>query len=280
MLFAVVVAVALVLSPGLLLAQGTAVSAPLTLTPEQIEEFLHTAKILRTRDNAKGVTGSQVATLSDGKLTHDAQVQDVNVEMPLFQSRTRTEVNFKDQFRYNIAAYRISRLLGLTNVPVSVQRRVGRSQAALTWWIDDVLMDELERLRREKEKTIPAAWDPSRTAGYIHLMRVFDELIANTDRNVGNQMWASDGKMWLIDHTRAFRLNHTLTRPQILERCDRGLLKGLRGLTIDSVTKAVDQTLTKDEIAAVMARRDLIVEHIEDRIKAINEPAVLYTLMP
>jgi hypothetical protein len=200
--------------------------------------------------------------------------------MPLFQSRTRTEVNFKDQFRYNIAAYRLSRLIGLANVPVSVQRRIDRSQAAVTWWVDDVLMDELERLKREKEKTIPAAWRPEKTAGYIHIMRVFDELIANTDRNVGNQIWTSDGKLWLIDHTRAFRLQRQLTKPQLLLRCDRDLLRGLRGLTIDSVTKVVDQTLTRDEIGAVLARRDLIVKHFEDRIKAINEPAVLYTLIP
>jgi hypothetical protein len=57
-------------------------------------------------------------------------------------------------------------------------------------------------------------------------------------------------------------------------------LKGLRGLTLDSVTTAVDQTLTRDEISAVMARRDLIVKHFEERIKAVNEPAILYTLMP
>src|SRR5262245_7820390 len=171
------VAVALVLSPGPLLAQNATVVAKPALTPEQIEKFLLTAEILRTRDIGKGVTDSRVATLSDGTLTHDAHVQSVSVEMPVFQSRTRTEMNFKDQFRYNIAAYRISRLLGLANVPVSVQRRVERSQAAVTWWIDDVLMDELERLKREKGKTIPADWRLEKTAGYIHVMRVFDELI-------------------------------------------------------------------------------------------------------
>jgi hypothetical protein len=277
---AVALAVALVLSPGPLLAQGAATTPQPALTPDQIETFLLTAKIIRTREAGKGVTNSRVATLSDGKLTHDAHVQDVSVELPLFQSRTRTEVNFKDQFRYNIAAYRISRLLGLTNVPVSVQRRVGRSQAAVTWWIDDVLMDELERLKREKAKTIPAGWQPSRTAGYIYIMRVFDELIANTDRNVGNQIWTSDGKLWLIDHTRAFRLQLKLAKPQILVRCDRQLLKGLRSLTVASVTTAVDESLTKDEISALIARRDLIVKHFEDRIKAVNEPAILYTLMP
>ena len=36
-------------------------------------------------------------------------------------------------------------------------------------------------------------------------VRVFDELIANRDRNIGNMLWTSTWKMWMIDHTRAFR---------------------------------------------------------------------------
>ena len=38
----------------------------------------------------------------------------------------------------------------------------------------------------------------------LQVVRVFDELIQNRDRNQGNILWTSDWKMWLIDHTRAF----------------------------------------------------------------------------
>ena len=41
-------------------------------------------------------------------------------------------------------------------------------------------------------------------------MRVFDELIANTDRNLGNMLIDRQWKLWLIDHSRAFRLHETL----------------------------------------------------------------------
>ena len=61
-------------------------------------------------------------------------------------------------------------------------------------------------------------------------MRVFDELIANTDRNVGNLLWTTDGKMWMIDHTRAFRLQPTLKAPQLLQRCDRRPAEGDAGI--------------------------------------------------
>ena len=44
----------------------------------------------------------------------------------------------------------------------------------------------------------------------LHILRVFDELIANTDRNQGNMLIDSRWKLWLIDHSRAFRTSSDL----------------------------------------------------------------------
>jgi hypothetical protein len=285
-LFAIITAAAMgcvtvpLLGPlmGPLLAQDSATAASSALTLEQMEEFLLNARVIKSREVGKGVTGSRVATLSDGRFTHDAHIQSVNIEKHVFQpSRGPAELNFKDHYRYNIAAYRLARMLGLANVPVSVERRVDRGHAAVTWWIDDVLMDELERLDREKKNTIPSSWQRARTSGYIHIRRVFDELIGNTDRNVGNQLWTRDGTLWLIDHTRAFRLHKELRQPRVLQRCDRDMFKALRGLTIESVTTAVARTLTNAEIKALIARRDLIVKQFDDSIKVRGEAAILFS---
>ena len=261
-------------------AQDAAVLTQPVLSDAQQEQFLLNAKILKTRDINKGVTGAKRATLSDGQLTHDAQIQTVDISKFVFTpDKGQTELNFRDTYRFNVAAYRLARLLGLDNVPVSVERRVDRGQASMTWWVDDVLMEERERLKRIKLKTVPAEWNPNRTAGYIHVMRVFDELISNSDRNVGNQLWSSDGKLWMIDHTRTFRFNTTLKTPRLLERCDRTLLAGMRGLTEESVVSVVGKTLTKDEIKTMLTRRDLIVKLFEEKIAARGRDAtVLYDL--
>ncbi len=260
-------------------AQDAAVLTQPALSDAQQEQFLLKAKILKTRDINKGITGAKRATLSDGQLSHDAQIQTVNVSKVVFvPARGQTELNFRDTYRFNVAAYRLSRLLGLDNVPVSIERRVAAGDAAMTWWIDDVMMDELERLKRIKLKTVPAEWRPSRTAGYIHAMRVFDELISNSDRNVGNQLWSSDGKLWMIDHTRTFRFNVTLKTPRLLERCDRRLFAGLRSLTEESVNAAVGKTLTEEEIRTMFIRRDLLVKLFEEKIAARGEATVLYDL--
>jgi hypothetical protein len=262
----------------LLLSGGHAVNAdldaaapaPVNLTPEQMEKFLLEGKVVRTRSAGNGVTNSTRVTLSDGQITHDAHVQTIDEARTTFEAGKASEINFKDSYRYNIAGYRLGRLLGL-NVPMSVERTVNGKTAAVTWWIDDVAMDEESRVKNKR-----SAPDQPRFRRQIQTMRIFDELIQNKDRNQGNIVWTKDWNMWMIDHTRAFRLRSDLLNPQQLERCDRALYTKLRGLTRESLTEAVGKSLTKDEIAALLTRRDKIVKLYEKRIADMGENAVLY----
>jgi len=261
-------------APALPAAQQTAPPTAVTLSPEAMERFLLQAEILRMRSAGGGITDTQRATLSDGVLTHDAQVQTVDQMMQVFKPPTGPpEFNFVDSYRYNIAGYRLALLLGLDNVPMSVERRVNGKRAAVTWWIDDVMMEERTRIK----KPVPSP-DSTRTAMQIHVMRVFDELIQNRDRNLGNQLWTTDWKMWMIDHTRAFRLGSDLRNPKLLERVERSLLENMRKLTYETVSEAAGSSLTRFEVQALIARRDAIVKHFEARIAERGENAVLYTL--
>ena len=105
--------------------QESGLAAKPRLTPEEMEAFLLKAAISNRRDAGSGVTGSSRVTLTDGRLTHDAHVQAVDIARPIFQAGKASEVNFKDTYRYNIAGYRLARLIGLDNVPMSVERNVG-----------------------------------------------------------------------------------------------------------------------------------------------------------
>ena len=251
--------------------QGAAAPERLALTSDQMEAFLLKARITRLRGTS--VTIARRATLVDGTFTHDAHIQFVEIERPASGAPGAVEPNFKDLWRYNIAAYRLARLLGMDNVPMSVERQVEGKRAAVTWWIDDVKMDEKERVRQKA--TGP---NPGRTFLQIQVMRVFDELIQNQDRNQGNVLWTSDWKMWLIDHTRAFRWGKGLMKPDQLTRCERGLLGRMRGLTAESIARVMGDAMTKPELTGLLARRDLIVKHFDDRIAKYGEAAVLFTL--
>jgi hypothetical protein len=264
-----VVVASLSLAASSLAGQGKA-TVP-SLTPAEMETFLLKARITDKRDAGAGVTGSLRVTLSDGKITHDAHVQSVDISKPVFEAGQHTELNFKDTYRFNIAAYRLARLLEINTVPMSVERSVNGKSAAVTWWVDDVQMDEKGRLAKQTMGP-----NPLRTSNQIQLMHIWDELIQNRDRNMGNILWTNDWTMWLIDHTRAFRLSKDLLKPQDLTRCDRGLLTRLKALTNESIDKAVGDSLLKGEREAVLERRDRIVKIIEDRVARLGEAVVLF----
>ena len=256
-------------------AAQTAITTPAapSLSPAEMEKFLLDGKVVKNKRVLKGVTDARQVSLSNGVVTHDAQIQTVDIAKPFFDVGPKhTEVNFRDCYCYNIAAYHLAVLLGLDNVPMSVKRVVEGKPAAVTWWLEDV-MDEGDRRKAKLEHS-----NPLRAAEYYSLMWVFDELIQNRDRNAGNIMWGRDSKMWMIDHTRAFRLGKDLLNPDNLSRIERSLFEKLRTLDREAFVAAVKNILTKDEIEALFIRRDKIVQRFDERIASLGEARVLYTI--
>lgn len=249
-------------------------AAPVAVAPSasEMERLLLDGKITKKKEKSKGVTEAYRVSLSNGVLTHDAQVQNVDIAKPFFEVGPKhSEVNFRDSYRYNIAAYRLAVMLGLDNVPMSVERVVDGKPAAVTWWLDNV-MDDGDRRKKKVSNS-----NPLRAADYYSVMYVFDELIQNRDRNQGNIMWSPDSRMWMIDHTRAFRTGRDLLKPENLTRIERSLFEKLRALDRQAFTDAVGKTLTKDEIEALFIRRDRLVQFFEQKIASVGE-AVLYTI--
>lgn len=240
------------------------------LTLEQKEEFLRNAKIIRTRSAKKGVTNTVRVTLSDGTLTHDASVQRIDEEKARFEGARGTEMNFRDSYKFNIAAYRLARLLGIAHmVPPSVERRYEGGTAAWTWWIDDVQIDEGERIRQKKESPDKDGW-----ARQYHIMRIFDQLIANTDRNMQNILYDKGWHLWMIDHTRAFRVHTQVMEKQFLTRCDAQLLAYMKMMPEDKLRTEVGPWLRDREITGLLKRRDSIVKYFEK-----GDPKKLYQFL-
>jgi hypothetical protein len=84
--------------------------------------------------------------------------------------------------------------------------------------------------------------------------------------------------MWMIDHTRAFRLGRDLQNPGTLTRVDRALFEKLRALDKQAFTNSIGKTLTKDEIESLFIRRDKIVQLFDQKITVLGEDKVLYTI--
>jgi hypothetical protein len=247
------------------------------LSDAEKEAFLASAIVVRTRGAGNGITGSLRATLRKDGLEHDAHIQSIDQSMPMKAlGAGTTEMDFRDSYRSNVAAYRLDRLLGLGMIPVTVDRHFERKSASFTWWIDDVLMSELERHDKKMEAPDPGAWNQQ-----IYVVRIFDQLIYNYDRNLGNLLVDKSWDIWMIDHTRAFKVFKPLKNQENLgTRCPRAFLAALRALDRPSVQGVMNREITDGQIAALLARRDAIVKYFDDRIAELGEKVVLYDLPP
>jgi hypothetical protein len=250
--------------------------AAVALTDAQKEAFLLEGQIVRRRSAPGGITSSVRATLRQGAFEHDAHIQTIDEFKNQLVTSSGTELDFRDSWRNNVAAYRLDRLLGLRMVPVTVARRDDVHEAAFTWWIDDVQMTERDRFQKKITSPDIDAWNHQ-----IFVVRMFDQLIYNFDRNLGNLLIDKDWRVWMIDHTRAFKVFDRLKEEKNLGRvCERHFLDKLRGLDRASLKTAMKDLLVDGQIDGLLKRRDRIVQFYDSKIAALGEQTVLYDLPP
>jgi hypothetical protein len=243
---------------------GAAYSADETAnwTLAQKEHFLLTGTIGTGEYAGKGITKSEKTMLEEDGITHAAHVQTIDVYMPLFKGKDGSrEQDFKDSWKFNVAAYRLAKLLKLTDmVPVCVPRVVDNKPSAVDWWVDNVLMDEKDR----KTKNIQPP-DAARWRGQMDTIRVFDQLIYNMDRSEENLLITTNWDVWMIDHSRTFRKWTSLRNPAAITHCRPDLFQALKKLSRQDVAREIGSFVTDPEIDGLMVRRDLIVAKLEGR---------------
>lgn len=172
---------------------------------------------------------------------------------------------FVDSYLSELAAYKLALLLGLDNVPPVVRRKGGSLQI----WIENATTDAARREAGEE----PA--DPEGFERQVKDMIVFDNLIANTDRNPGNIIIDSHGKVWFIDQTRSFAGQEELRYEDKLTGCSRQLWARLQSVSDEEIREAVTP-FVKDYMNALLVRRGLLVEAISSRIQTQGEEGFLF----
>ncbi len=234
------------------------------------EQYLLTARVVSVKDLGTGVTHPRKVALDDGKLQHNAIFKDIDErKMGVTFIEGKPEYDFKDSWKFEVAAYELDKLLGLDTVPVTVEREVDGKRGSLQIWIDGCMSDA-DRRTKKLEDPDKFAWNCQ-----VHTIDLFDNLIFNIDRNAGNLLISPEWKIYMIDHTRTFKSTPQLRRPQDLTRFSASLVVALRKLDQKTVTACCGKYLTSIEISALLDRRNLILKRY-DVLRAEQGVRVLY----
>jgi hypothetical protein len=171
---------------------------------------------------------------------------------------------FWESYKSEIAAYELDKLLDMRMVPPAVERTINGETGAAIMWIGSV------KSVKETGGKVPsgAVWGQA-----LRRLQMFDNLIANIDRNAGNILIGMPGELILIDHSRAFTDETKLVRP--IERVDAALWQRMTALTRDDLTRALSRWLDDDAIGAIIERRDRMAADVDKLIARKGRAAVI-----
>lgn len=231
----------------------------------EVLEFLRAADVVSSKPLDKGINRSMKLVLEkDGVRAHAVfRTVDARVRAPENLHRTIPST-LRDYSLYECAAYELSRLLGMRSVPPVVERRIAGRRGSLQLWIEQAIDEETRRRRRSVPIDI-RPWSRQMAA-----MRLFDVLIHNWDRNLGNILFDSRGRVWLIDHTQTFGTDQRLLGLERVKSYDPELVARLESLDRALLEETLSPYLHSKEITALLVRRDRLVEYLKDSLPAIH----------
>jgi len=154
--------------------------------------------------------------------------------------------------RREVAAYRLSRALGLGLVPPTVVRDGPLGEGSLQWFVEDLQPEHYFSMLEER----PEVHDRLRE------VCAFDVVANNTDRKAGHCILDSGGRLWAIDHGVCFSADFKL-RTVIWEFGGEAIADDLLARVeplVDSVPLDLSCLLDDDEVAALSERARWLID--------------------
>jgi len=241
-------------------------------TDDEVLAFLADAEVLSVDEIPVGVTNPlKVLLEKDGIRAHAVYrvVDEIHEETRLSDGRLRQRL--RDSAILEVAAYKLSIMLGMSTVPPAVERRIGRDHGTLQLWIENTMTEADRRMNDSGPANL------LRLNRDIQKMHAFDILVGNDDRNPGNILYERDSwRLWMIDHTRTFQALYGEPDFSELHWCERALWERLQALARQEVELELRDYLSSYEIDALFERRDALVGHFQSLIDDRGSGAVLY----
>lgn len=218
-----------------------------------MEAYLQTAPFTRFEDVPIGVTKPRRGYFAPGGLVASAAWKVIRPGRPH---------GFWESYKSEIAAYELDKMLGLDMVPPVVEKNWKGERGAAVLWVQPVRQwKAVENLPK------PESWNREAIR-----MKMFDNLIGNSDRNAGNLLVDNDWNLFLIDHSRAFVNDSKLPAPMV--RIDKALW--YRMLTLDEagLTAGLKGLIDRGAVRAMLKRRDRMQKVIDTLVKNASHTAI------
>ena len=229
------------------------------MTDTEMENFLLRANIVEVVEIGTGVTKPKRVTLRQGEREDFAvfKYEDTDPNLERKARYVARKHNQSDRYVYDVAGYKMDRMIDLQLVPVTVLRSVEGREGALGAWLSNTI-NERDRLQQEESFS---GHCPQMEQYRLRIL--FDVLIYNEDRNLTNILWSNgDYMLRLIDHSLAFRSPER--RPKQYRKIDLRLSdlfrKALVALDRQGLDAELSAYLHKRQIEAILGRRDLILK--------------------
>ncbi|MBN2318512.1 MAG: metallophosphoesterase [Acidobacteria bacterium] len=163
-----------------------------------------------------------------------------------------------DSFKYELAAYALARYLDLEFVPPIVERKIDDIAGSLQLFVENTISEE-----ERKDRNIQPV-DAKSFAQDMDDLRVFQSLAAYSCENVQDVLVDQNTwKIYAVDFSQAFApKSGTLTECRI-SQCSQKLYRKLLTWDREKIKNLLAPYLNEEEILALNARRDSIIETIE-----------------
>lgn len=232
------------------------------ISDADMETFLATADIVENVRLSTGVTNPRKLTLEKDGVRMHALFKDYDSTPRMLLSGVLPKSAWEsDRYQHEVAAYKLDRMMQVYRVPVAVIRSVGTRRGVVQYWIPGTITEQ-----KRAEQEIPITGFCSVRDQYM-LRYIFDILLYNVDRNLGNLLYSRDDWMlWFIDHSQAFSIGKGKykNRPRQYYKANiiisPWMRARLQALTQESLEQALGEYLHKKQIVELLKRRDALLD--------------------
>ena len=232
------------------------------LTRKEMETFLRTAPVTGRGPGPGGRTDAWRLTL---------EARDVVISALFKYVDRRRPEPLADSYRYELAAYALSKYLDVGFVPPIVERTVEGIPGAIQVFVPNTISEAA----RKEAKTVPPdpdAFEKAMADLLVFQNLAYDDCHDDRDTLIGKD----DGKVFRVDFSEAFVPEKDLPARCPILRCSRLLFRKLQAWEDKTVAEYVGRFLDPQETAALNARRRAVVRAIEIQIRMSGERNVLF----